>query len=462
MAVMAEAIQISSPRAPRSSHHRSTSTRTTPPRQRDRVRSIRGQRPDQPNFGGSPRSPLVPENLNDDRDTFNVDPTSGTLEAGGETYQPPIAPAGRNIMGGFVGGLRKAWQQRNRVPPEPDVAFPEPAVVHEEETQYEPIPRGEPEIQYASPAPYTPYDPPLSYGGRSEAAHSPAPVEYTPVAADAEYPQSLESDPHRRQESSSSVSETVHATTQEHYEGTTAINHDMVLSDQIGSPEFVEPQPASDYAKMDSPPRSEASFGSYFTRVHRFLQTINDLPWIASDRVTVDYVPGKVRKPQGPTLRARPARKPAISWYNSNIPQGSVDLLSSGTPTSHLADFPEAKAMGTPSAYRATPSARYADVVYANNLPDSTRSAGPPPMASATPAMASQSMPQRPRRVPVPQVTDDLAAAAENDPFYVPRYPNGYVPYDQLSVVPTYTGSSAASAQSPPQHRQQMTATLNL
>ncbi|KAJ6520323.1 hypothetical protein C8R45DRAFT_56994 [Mycena sanguinolenta] len=431
-------IQISSPRAPRSSHHRSSSTRTSP-RQRDRVRSFSGQqRIEQPDFGSSPRSVLVPENLNNDRDTFNVDPTSGTLEAGGETYQPPIAPAGRNVMGGIVGGLRKAWQ-RNRAPREPGIAYPEPAVVHEEETQYEPVPRAEPDMHYTSPAPNnTSYDAPMSDGGRT-AEH------YTSLAADAEYRGSPESDLHYRQESSSSASETVHATTQEHYEETTAVNHDMIFSDQIGSPEFIEPRPASDYAKMDSPPRSEASFASYLSRIHRFFQTINDLPWVAPDRVTADYIPGKGKQAQGgPTLRSRPARKPAISWYNSDIPPGFVDLLSSGTPSSHLAEFPQAKPM-------ATPSARYTDVVYANNLPTPATTAGAPPMSSTAQGMVSQPTP-RPRRVPAPQVTPDLAAPADTNFFNSPRYPNGYVPYEQLSMAQTYTGSSAASAL-PPQDR---------
>ncbi|KAF7347416.1 hypothetical protein MVEN_01497500 [Mycena venus] len=465
---MQEQIRISSPRAPRSSHHRSSSTRTSP-RQRDRVRSVGGNSSNQPNYDGSKQPALVPENLNDDRDTFNVDPTSGTLEAGGETYQPHIEPAGRrNFVGGFIGGMRKALQRNNnRMPPEQGIAYPEPAVVHEEETQYEPVPRTEPEMQPVGPIPGTPYiPPPLSDGRRtasSEVHYAADPAQYTSVAADEEYP---EREPHRRQESSSSYSETVHAaTTQEHYEGTTIVNHDMVLAAQLGSPEYVEPQPASDYAKMDSPPRSEASFGSYLTRLHRFFQTINDMPWIAPDRVTVDYIPGKARQQtQGPTPRPRPARRPIISWYNSNVPQGSIDLLSSGTPTSHLAEFPQAKAM-----VMATPSARYTDVVYANNIPVPTTPAGPPPMAH-TPTARDTGTPTRPRRVPVPQLSPDLAAAtvaADEDPFYSPRYPNGYVPYDQLSgeMTQTYTGSSGAPSILPPeqpipQHQQHASGAL--
>ncbi|KAF7337671.1 Homeodomain transcription factor [Mycena sanguinolenta] len=155
-----------------------------PPRANETVfvHLVASNRLNSPILGGSPRSFVVPENLDNDRETetFNVDPTSGTLEAGGETYQPHIAPAGRNVMGGIVGGLRKAWQ-RNRAPRGPGIAYPEPAVVHEEETQYESVPRAEAEMQYTSPAPNnTSYDAPLSDGGHTEGVHE----HYTFVAAD--------------------------------------------------------------------------------------------------------------------------------------------------------------------------------------------------------------------------------------------------------------------------------------
>ncbi|KAK7063798.1 hypothetical protein R3P38DRAFT_2820413 [Favolaschia claudopus] len=480
-------LEISSPRAPRSSHHRSSSTRTSP-RQRDRRSG--SHRPQQSSYAGSPTLPAaVPENLGDP-DAFDVHPTSAALGVTNDTYQPPIEPAGKNrLMGGIVGGLRKAWQRNRAGPPPPPgegIAYPQPAVVHEEETQYEPVPRT-PELetmQYASPGPVadTPYTyttAPISEGGHPaletpRVGHGHGTEQYAPVATDAEYPPSPEPErdshsrhSHHRHESSSATSETAHATTQEHFDGTTMVNHgDLAM--QIGSPEFVEPQPASDYAKMDSPPRSEASFGSYLSRVHRFFQHINDLPWIAPDRVTVDYVPGRARQIQGggdgdldvdglqPTLRRnRPARKPIISWYNSNIPQGSIDLLSSGSPPmSYLGEFPQAKGMGM------TPSMRYTDTVYANNMPLAAAASPVPPPPRAQPDLASQRTPTRPRRVPVPEFSPQPTAAGTmaedvDDPLYSPRYPGGgYVPYDQLrgQVAQTYTGSSVNSALPPQQH----------
>ncbi|KAJ7292824.1 hypothetical protein C8J57DRAFT_1490311 [Mycena rebaudengoi] len=417
-------VHISSPRAPRASHARSSSRSS--PRQ-DRTQRFGGYRPNQPNYEGDVHPPaLVPENLHEDNDTFNVDPTAAVLESGGETYQAPVERAGRrNFVGGFVFGLRKAMQ-RNRGPQEAGGQNHHDAPIILEsppgENQYESIPRGDPEAEAA---------------GMQPQYSTPAP------------------ESHRRQESSTSTSETVHAT-QEHYEGTTVVNHEPMLpGDQSNIPVLVEPQPGSDYAKM-SPPRSEASFGSYLTRIHKVIQAFNDLPWIATDRVTVDYVPGKARS-DSPGPRSSGARRPILSWYNPNAPQdGIVDLLSSGTSSSLPPNSPLEYSIPT-----ATPTAQYPNSgVYANNLPVHTVSPGPP-MASRTRGITSRS--SRPRRVPIPQydpaLTPNQADASVPDTAYythTPQYPRGgYVPYEQQpgygpNMVQMFTGSSVASAALPP------------
>ncbi|KAJ6601352.1 hypothetical protein DFH09DRAFT_560900 [Mycena vulgaris] len=436
---------ISSPRAPRSSHHRSTSTTRTSPRQQDRVRPFGGHRINQPNYEEPPQPVLVPGNLHDEDDVFNVDPTAAILDAGGETYQEPIEPAGRRrFVGGFV-GLRKALQ-RNRAPEGGGIAIPEPAVVHAEETQYESVPRGDPEMQHVPGTPYASPQRGVRYAAPSPDVQYAPYTPYGPPGPDGQYHDSPVRERHYRQESSSSTSETVHATTQEHYEGTTIVNHGMVVpGEQYDSPELVEPQLGSDYAKMQSPPRSEASFGSYMTRLHRFFRTINDLPWIAPDRVTVDYIPGKARlDPGAPTPRPRPARRPIISWYNTNQPQISIDLLSGSS--SPLTEFSQAQPIAVPVSI-ATPTARYPDVVYANNMPVPTSAAEPPPMARSGPGS------NRPRRIPVPTLSPDIE---EGDAYHAPRYPNGgYVPYEQqpMPMAQMYTGTSVASSQrAPRQH----------
>ncbi|KAJ7508605.1 hypothetical protein B0H11DRAFT_2270941 [Mycena galericulata] len=439
-------MQISSPRAPRSSHYRSSSTRTSPrhsPRD-DRVHPYGGHRGiNQPNYEDQAQPALAPNNLENAGGGFNVDPTAAVLESGGETYQEPVEPASRRrFVGGFVGGLRKALQRNNH---REDIAYPEPAVVHDEERQYEPVPRADPEgqMQYAESLPSARY-----------ASPSPDPryaaPEYAPdlrYAADPQYaPDARASSDarHHRQESSSTVSETVH-TTPEHYEGTTIVDHTMPTGmppaagdgSQFGTPQLVEPQPGPDYAKMPSPPPSEAS---YIARVQQFFRALNELPWIAPERVTVDYFPGSARRVPdvGPTLRpARGANRHAvISWYNSDLPQASIDLLSSVESARTRAESAQVQAR-----------ARAAGGGYADNV-RVPATAGPPPMAAATREMAS-----RPHRVPVPRLSPELGLEEDQEDreeeggYYAPRYPNGgYVPYDQQPVAPAYTGSSIASA----------------
>ena len=85
----------------------------------------------------------------------------------------------------------------------------------------------------------------------------------------------------------------------------------------------VEPLPASDYAKMDSPIRfapPDDSFSVHVTRVRKFFRELKDLPW-TSERVAVDYVPAK-------SSRAHTGKaKPKGSWYSINKLQ-DIDLLA--------------------------------------------------------------------------------------------------------------------------------------
>lgn len=104
----------------------------------------------------------------------------------------------------------------------------------------------------------------------------------------------------------------------------TAVEHGMNILDPV----LVEPQPGSDYAKMDTPPASEGSLNSYLTRFQNFISYVHRLPWINTDRVTIDYIPGQMSQ------RNR-SRRPILSWYNEGAGQRmSVDLLSSGSSAS--------------------------------------------------------------------------------------------------------------------------------
>ncbi|KAF7307400.1 hypothetical protein MIND_00534200 [Mycena indigotica] len=449
-------VQISSPKAPRSSHHRRSSSTRSSPRQ-NRVRSYPSPRsPTTPpesefvaaspfratdNYAGPSTPGFVPENLHVADETFDIDPTTGVLDAAGETYQPPIPPAGRNrFVGGFVGGIKKAWWQRGRPPAdlEESVPYPEPAIIHDGETQYEAL---SPEERYGHEA-HTPY-PEQQY---LEDIHEETVEDHRPS--------------HERKESSTST-DTMH----QNYEGTTIVNHEP-FQNQYGSPQFYEPQPGPDYAKI-SPPRSEASLGSYIARVQRFIKAINDLPWISSDRVTVDYIPRGAREQMAlesamgssigsprPRPRSRVGRRTTVSWYNSNQPPGSVDLLAGSTPLDEFGQPIMPKEIPLSFAPQ-SPATQYpytspgAGLVYGNNSPipvPQSPQRSPPPMAGA---LGPNTPKGTPRRVPPPRYDPDIDGPPGSGTYRLPGSPRyamgGYVPYEQLGPGQAYTASTISS-----------------
>ncbi|KAK7051077.1 hypothetical protein VNI00_005189 [Paramarasmius palmivorus] len=151
--------------------------------------------------------------------------------------------------------------------------------------------------------------------------------------------------PHTHGQSIQRPSETSSSEDTFHYgptteEGTTAVDHtyqpQYLTAPAIGSPEFVEPLPAPDYRKMasPSPPPSNVSLHSYFSKLKKILHEFNSLPWIAEDRVTMDYYPGQSRKrvreqaPYGTAPKHRTAI--ATSWYGEHYrnykPSGMLDM----------------------------------------------------------------------------------------------------------------------------------------
>lgn len=115
------------------------------------------------------------------------------------------------------------------------------------------------------------------------------------------------------------------------------------------SPVLAHPPPAEDYRRMalsSSSPASpitltttimtsEPSFSSELNPIKRFFHTLHTMPWVAHDRVTVDYRPGG--KSGG--RRGGGTKKPMASWYrgkpglvtSTRTGSGDVDLLSGGS-----------------------------------------------------------------------------------------------------------------------------------
>ncbi|KAK7055006.1 hypothetical protein VNI00_003469 [Paramarasmius palmivorus] len=142
----------------------------------------------------------------------------------------------------------------------------------------------------------------------------------------------------------------------------------------------VQPLPTEDYRRMsrsiahqtigsDSIMSYDPSFSTELSPTHGFFHTLWHMPWVASDRITVDYFPGMSRgawdwrrvalgnRDSTGTTRThrdrtgveyKPVQKPLKSWYTGVPPVGkaadwakrgektepAVDLLSSGTSAS--------------------------------------------------------------------------------------------------------------------------------
>ncbi|KAJ4476217.1 hypothetical protein J3R30DRAFT_415172 [Lentinula aciculospora] len=258
------------------------------------------------------------ENLHADYSTFNVDPDAPVLGAGGDIQEAIRSEEERNeirreknFVGGFVVGLKRAliptWNRKQ--PSDPEAAYTEtpyrvddtslyaqdPADIERQQQQQQVYPHAE--SSYRSPS--------------SESQLSPS-------------------------------SETIHGTQELPDDGTTAVDHRSVpmsmpvpTPGHYVSPILVEPELAPDYAKMGSPASStsEVSLNSYMSRIAHFFQHINELPWVADSRVTVDYYPGQSKR----RVRARPAHRKVLSWYNRHaFPPGknaeSLDL-NAGSPS---------------------------------------------------------------------------------------------------------------------------------
>jgi hypothetical protein len=210
-------------------------------------------------------------------------------------------------------------------------------------------------------------------------------------------------------------SETAHETSEtlDTHEGTTVVEHQTLPAPMVmGSPILIEPQPGSDYAKMDSPRRSAASFGSYMSRVHKFFHDLNELPWVA-DRVTIDYFPGQNKRRE----RSISTRRPVMSWYNAHSQHQPPSDIFSASPPPVTFQFQSANA--PPS------NAPYAAVIYPSG---ST-------VAPATPAAYGPARGLDHNMYPMAMAPSYPATTNHQRQHSAPVYPNGYVPYQQEGVA---------------------------
>ena len=96
----------------------------------------------------------------------------------------------------------------------------------------------------------------------------------------------------------------------------------VTVQSPTGSPIYVEPELAEDYAGMDTDvePPPEPSVPSQFARIGKFFRDLNSLPWVSSN-VTVDFNP----EDAGRGGHSHPIRGTGRSWYTGHL--HDLDLL---------------------------------------------------------------------------------------------------------------------------------------
>ncbi|KIK63150.1 hypothetical protein GYMLUDRAFT_483219 [Collybiopsis luxurians FD-317 M1] len=448
-------LQIGTPRmmSPRS-HRTYRSTRSHRPRRHSPnvTNHLDNSRNDTP----IPPSPQpVAENLHRDNSTFNVDPAAPMLGAGGDSIQEAMQAEDhrnelrreKNLAGGFMVGLKRAlkptWNGGQQ--------------------------RSDPEAAYG----HTPYTADDMYLPGSDHADMEEAHGYT----DHSYPaaSSSESQP-------SPSSETMHGTQEYPDDGTTAVDHHSVpmpIPGHYVSPILVEPQLAPDYAKMDSPSptTSDASLNTYMSRVAKFLRQINELPWIADSRVTVDYYPGQSKR----RIRPRPAHRAILSWYNRHafLPGQNTETLDLDAGASPPPEPAPVILMAETQKSSTEPKPTFQPLVLPTvPIPESQLGSGPTylaePIVMPPPPSETQHSARTGRSVvysvvnpsapstsssstsPLTQVPprnlgiDAMTALAQNTTGYTPYQPTGlqygravHEPQSQVLLSPTRTASVA-------------------
>lgn len=436
--------------------------------------------------GVSPLPP-APENLHDlDSDAFNVDPNMPYLasasRAGGasqpyidgsrppQTYSPPeqVQHDERRFVGGFFTGLKRAvkvayesqkrgqsQRQRHRTMSTSTGAS---RVV---DPGFKPTLAPPPPGSYYQGSPPPPPPPPQSQSGPSQAKYY-----------HDDTPKIPPDDPElQRYAQDASVRGgygygygSGHGHETEETGETTVVNHELLPpAPGVDLPMLFEPLPGSDYAKMDSPPGppSGVSFRTYMSRIQQFLRAVNELPWVAEERVTVDYVPGQSRRRRREGSQGEgQGRRPILSWYNPNQ-QFTVDLLSGSSPDGrgYYSNAPPVPMQKGPGEEDPIPmQGMNPPFAYPNsnsNYPYPTQgtSSSYPRQGAGTSSYPVQdtgatSTSNYTRRVPVPQLDSPAppppipkSPAVSSTPMlapqirYPPLYPNGYVPYQPTDLA---------------------------
>ena len=273
------------------------------------------------------RSPIPPPpaNLFGGRpDAFNVDPgipflaTAGGSDVGSITsHEHP-----KQSSGGFVTGLKKALtikgsrRQSSKYQQTGETMYPDPTTFRDS-GYAEPPPNQPPALTTFSPSPSEPRD-------------------LLPATSEPPF-----NDLHDY-----------------HNDSPAPDSFDSPSLDSMASAVTAHVGYGPDYAKMDrpTPPQSDVSFNTYVTRFQNFVHDLVSLPWIAKERVTVDYYPTSSSRRD-----RRLTHRPLITWRSQDYNPPDYQLDSDTSESSTLKMAPRMRVRAPSHASRANLDSEFSD-----------------------------------------------------------------------------------------------------
>lgn len=210
---------------------------------------------------------------------------------------------------------------------------------------------------------------------------------------------------------------------------------------------ILSPKSTSAYTMSMAQSFYDPSFsGEHLSPVEKFFKGLYHLPWVAQERVTVDYRPAdSARAKSKMKMLGKGSGKPMPSWYRAVVSRSrrmskSLDLLSSGASSS-LGN--ELSPRGSPASLSRQMRRSPRSSIYLHR--HTSRGKATRPRARNRASSEAQSTAQAPERVPSP-----VNPGAYPYPF--PQYPYPY-PYQYAAYPPPAQQMQTAGPSQKPHRR---------
>ena len=239
------------------------------------------------------------------------------------------------------------------------------------------------------------------------------------------------------------------------------------VSSAEGPKDILSPQ-TSRYTMTTMASHYDPSFASHLTPIEKFFKGLYHLPWVARERVTIDYRPGDSNRAK---IKVRGGvKKPMASWYRAVVSRSrrgsrDLDLLSNGTGSMSASTSLGNSLTPLPSptsrrSGRSSNNNRY-QTSHQNHRHRKKRRHGTtlidPPQRNASPLLPGvypYPTPPYPYTYPYGSyppapIPVTVGHTAPQRGRHVPKYPYGYAPYQPMPQQPP-TAPMYFIAPSPP------------